>query len=136
MNLFDLDFFPFLLCSVTHLYFNSTAETKINKKEKWVDMARPTSTHYGLQSLYEMLLYEVYMSESIDWNNVIKKEARGLDDYDLGEVQELIEEYVVTKRGVVDKDKFYLPKNKAVKFDTDKLWFSVSKDDAKAYKRD
>jgi len=54
----------------------------------------------------------------------------------LGEVQELIEEYVVTKRGVVDKDKFYLPKNKAVKFDTDKLWFSVSKDEAKAYKRD
>ena len=99
-------------------------------------MARPTSTHYGLRSLYEMLLYEVYMSESIDWNNVIKKEARGLDDYDLGEVQELIEEFVVTKRGVVDKDKFYLPKNKAVKFDTDKLWFSVSKDEAKAYKRD
>ena len=63
------------------------------------------------------------MSESIDWNNVIKKEARGLDDYDLGEVQELHDEFVITKKGVVDKDKFHLPRNKAVKFDGDKLWF-------------
>lgn len=28
------------------------------------------------------------MNETIDWENVIK-EARGLDDYDLGEVQEV-----------------------------------------------
>ena len=77
-----------------------------------------------------------YMSESIDWNNVIKKEARGLDDYDLGEVQEINDEIVITKKGVVDKDKFYLPRNKAVKFDGDKLWFGVGKDEAKAFKRD
>ena len=76
------------------------------------------------------------MSESIDWSNVIKKEARGLDDYDLGEVQEIHDEIVITKKGVVDKDKFHLPRNKAVKFDGDKLWFGVGKDEAKAFKRD
>ena len=54
----------------------------------------------AFQSLYEMLLYEVYMNEIIDWDKIIKKEARGLDDYDLGEVQDLNEEFVVTKRGV------------------------------------
>jgi hypothetical protein len=90
----------------------------------------------AFQSLYEMLLYEVYMNEIIDWDKIIKKEARGLDDYDLGEVQDLNEEFVVTKRGVVDKDKFYLPRSKAVKFDGDKVWFSVTKDEAKAYKHD
>jgi hypothetical protein len=37
---------------------------------------------------------------------------------------------------VVDKDKFYLPRGKAVKFDGDKLWFNVTKDEAKAYKKD
>jgi hypothetical protein len=76
------------------------------------------------------------MSESIDWNNVIKKEARGLDDYDLGEVQEINDDIVITKKGVVDKDKFHLPRNKAVKFDGDKLWFELGKDEAKAFKRD
>jgi len=76
------------------------------------------------------------MNETIDWDKVIKKEARGLDDYDLGEVQELDDQFVITKKGVVDKDKFYLPRNKAVKFEGDKLWLDVSKDEAKAYKRD
>jgi hypothetical protein len=29
------------------------------------------------------------MSGTIDWDKVIKKEARALEDYDLGEVQEV-----------------------------------------------
>ncbi|MDW0168543.1 MAG: hypothetical protein QOK79_03275 [Nitrososphaeraceae archaeon] len=76
------------------------------------------------------------MDETIDWDKVIKKEARGLDDYDLGEVQEIDEERVITKKGVIDKDKFYLPRNKVNRFDGDKLWFEISKDEAKAYKHD
>jgi hypothetical protein len=46
------------------------------------------------------------MNETIDWEKVLKKEARGLDDYDLGEVQELNEEFVITKKGVIDKDTY------------------------------
>jgi hypothetical protein len=57
------------------------------------------------------------VNERIDWDKVIKKEARGLDDYDLGEVQEVDEDVVKTKKGVVDKDKFYLPRSKAIRFD-------------------
>jgi hypothetical protein len=52
----------------------------------------------------------------------------------LGEVQEVNEDVVKTKKGVVDKDKFYLPRSKAIRFDGDKLWFEISKDEAKAYK--
>jgi hypothetical protein len=81
-----------------------------------------------------MLPYELYMSETIDWGKVIKKEARGLEDYDLGEIQEVKEWRVVTKKGVVDKDKFYLPRDKAVRFDGDKVWFEVTKDQAELYK--
>jgi hypothetical protein len=76
------------------------------------------------------------MNEKIDWDRVTKKEARGLEDYDFGEIQEVKEWRVVTKKGVVDKDKFYLPRDKAVRFDGDKLWFEVTKDEAKAYKQD
>jgi len=74
--------------------------------------------------------------ETIDWDQVTKKEARGIDDYDLGEIQELNDQFVITKKGVVDKDRFYLPRDKAIRFDDDKLWFDVSKDEAKAYKHD
>jgi hypothetical protein len=75
------------------------------------------------------------MNETIDWDKVTKKEARGLEDYDLGEVQEVNEWRVVTKKGVVDKDKFYLPMDKALRFDGDKVWYEVTKDETKAYKQ-
>ena len=76
------------------------------------------------------------MNEAIDWEKVIKKEAKGLDDYDLGEVEKVDEEHVITKKGIVDKDRFYLPRNKVNRFDGDKLWFEVTKDEAKTYKHD
>jgi hypothetical protein len=76
------------------------------------------------------------MNETIDWDKVIKKEARGLEDYDLGEVQELRDKFVVTKKGSVDKDRFFLPRSKVLRLDRDKVWFEVTKDEAKAYKQD
>lgn len=57
------------------------------------------------------------MGETIDWENVIKKEARGINDFDLGEVQEVSGEQVITKKAIFDKDKFYLPKSKVNSFD-------------------
>ena len=76
------------------------------------------------------------MSGITNWDEVIKKEARGIDDYDLGEVHDLDVDTVVTKRGIVDKDKFYLPKSSAVRFDGHKVWFNVTKDEAKTFKKD
>jgi hypothetical protein len=80
--------------------------------------------------------HEHNMKEEIDWDKVIKKEARGIGDYHLGEVQEVDDQFVVTKKGIVDKDRFYIPKEKALRFDGDKLWFEVTKDWAEIYKRD
>ena len=54
------------------------------------------------------------MSANIEWNEIVKKEARGINDFDLGEVQEIQDDVVVTQKGVLDKDKFYLPKNVVV----------------------
>ena len=65
-----------------------------------------------------------------------KKRSAGIDDYDLGEVQEINEQHVITKKGVVDKNEFYLPRNKVNRFDGDKLWFELTKDEAKEYKHD
>ena len=50
-------------------------------------------------------------NNNIDWNDVIKKEARGINDADLGEVQEIRLDNVITKAGVVDKEVYSIPKN-------------------------
>ena len=57
--------------------------------------------------------------ESTTFNpeEIIKKEARGLGDADLGEVQEVTGEFIVTQKGTIDKDVFYFPKNLVDNFD-------------------
>ena len=46
-----------------------------------------------------------------DWNEAIKKEARGRNAADLGEVLEIRDDIIVTERGTLNKEKFYLPKS-------------------------
>jgi uncharacterized protein (TIGR02271 family) len=71
-------------------------------------------------------------SSSISWDDVRKKEARGVsDDYDFGEVQEVGSNYVVTQRGLVSKEKFYLPKYLVQGYDGDTLWFNITEDQAR-----
>ncbi|WP_458721167.1 hypothetical protein [Candidatus Nitrosocosmicus sp. R] len=67
---------------------------------------------------------------NIDWNDVIKKEARGINDTDLGEVQEIRLDNVITKAGVVDKEVYSIPKNLVERYDGHNLWFRVTKEDA------
>jgi hypothetical protein len=69
-------------------------------------------------------------NNNIDWNDVIKKEARGINDADLGEVQEIRLDNVITKAGVVDKEVYSIPKNLVDRYDGHNLWFRVTKEDA------
>ncbi|HJU60237.1 MAG TPA: hypothetical protein VJ583_10825 [Nitrososphaeraceae archaeon] len=76
---------------------------------------------------------------NVNYNSeeIVKKEARGLgDDTDFGEVQEILGEYIITQKGNVAKDRFYIPKNLVEKFDGDTVYFKITKDEAKQYKRD
>lgn len=70
------------------------------------------------------------MSSSIDWNDVIKKEARGINDVDFGEVQEVTSQFVITQKGLIDIETFGIPKERAESYDGSILRFSVSEDEA------
>ncbi|MBA3749965.1 MAG: hypothetical protein H0X03_03570 [Nitrosopumilus sp.] len=72
------------------------------------------------------------MSNNIDWNNIIKKEARGINDDDLGEIQQVLPNDIVTTVGVVNKEIYCIPKSLVEKFDDHTLWFKISKDAAKS----
>ena len=70
-------------------------------------------------------------SNNIDWDDVIKKEARGSDDEDLGEVKETDGDYVIVQKGVINKEKFYIPKNMAESYDGSVLRFNISKEEVR-----
>ncbi len=76
-------------------------------------------------------------STNFNWNNVIKKEAMEGDDMaDLGEVQEVGQHYILTQRGVVHKDKFYIPKYLVIGFDRNTLWFDLSEAEIMKFNRE
>ncbi|HEX2406371.1 MAG TPA: YsnF/AvaK domain-containing protein [Nitrososphaeraceae archaeon] len=75
-------------------------------------------------------------SNNIEWNNVIKKEARGIDDEDLGEVQEVRGNYVLVQKGLINKEKFYIPKDQAESYDGDVLRFRFSKQELDQFQRE
>jgi uncharacterized protein (TIGR02271 family) len=70
-------------------------------------------------------------SRVTDWNDVIKKEARGLNDADLREVQEVNETIVVTEKGSINKEKFYLPKSITHGYNGRTLLFDITEEEAK-----
>ena len=68
------------------------------------------------------------MSSNIDWTDVIKKEARGLNDFDLGEVQEVSNGLILTQKGIVNKEIFSIPQNIVVSYDGKVLRFRISEE--------
>ena len=70
------------------------------------------------------------MSLNIDWVDVIKKEARGLNDADFGEVQEVSNGLVLTQRGIVNKELFSFPQSAVDSYDGMVLKFNISEIEA------
>ena len=67
--------------------------------------------------------------QGIDWDDVIKKEARGINDEDLGEVKEVGDTYVLVQKGVINKEKFYVPQNEVESYDGNILRFKLSEEE-------
>jgi uncharacterized protein (TIGR02271 family) len=66
-----------------------------------------------------------------DWDEVIKKEARGRNDANLGEVLEVRDDIVITERGTLNKEKFYLPKSIPHGFNGHTLLLDITEKEAK-----
>jgi hypothetical protein len=67
---------------------------------------------------------------TIPWDEVIKKEARAIDDYDLGEVRQVTSDDVITHKGIVNTKWFQIPKRLAQEFDGNKLVFKLTQEEA------
>ena len=68
---------------------------------------------------------------TINWNNIINRDTRSIDDADLGKVQGLFEPFVVTEKGTIKKEKFYIPKSLFQRYDGEVLCFNITEQRAK-----
>jgi hypothetical protein len=63
----------------------------------------------------------------IHWETLSGKDAKTLDRSDLGKVKQVATDYVYTEKGVIDKEKYFIPRRFADLFDGKTLWFSITK---------
>jgi hypothetical protein len=76
-------------------------------------------------------------SKDIDWNDIIKKEARGINnDENFGEVQNIFGNYIRVQRGIIDKETFYIPKDQIENYDGHILKFRLSESDLNKYQNE
>ena len=76
------------------------------------------------------------MASSINWNDVSKKEARGSNNIDLGEIQEVLSDSVIIQKGLIDKETYKIPKSLVQSFDGKILSIEVSENQVMNFKVD
>jgi hypothetical protein len=67
----------------------------------------------------------------LDRNEIIKKEARSLDDANLGKVQEINETSIIIEKGTKNKDKFYIPRSIPHAYNGSVILLDITEDEAK-----
>lgn len=77
----------------------------------------------------------VKSDKNVNFDDVIKKEAIGIDGLDLGKVQEVGKTFVVTQRGLIDKKKYHLPISSVESFDGEFLKLKINETDLKSYEQ-
>jgi hypothetical protein len=70
-------------------------------------------------------------SDTINWNNIIKKEVRDINDTYLGKVQGISEPFIITEKGNIIKEKFYIPKNLLEGYDDIIVYCRISEREAR-----
>ena len=72
-------------------------------------------------------------SDNINWNNIIKKEVRGINDIYLGTVRGISEPFILTEKGTIIKEKFFIPKNLLERYDDIVVYCGIDEKEARNY---
>jgi hypothetical protein len=70
---------------------------------------------------------------NVNWHEALKKSACGIDA-DFGKVEEVDTNHIITRKGLVRKHKFYLPKKIVEKMDENRILLNITEDEAEIYK--
>ena len=74
-------------------------------------------------------------SKDIPWNEIIKKEAVGINNEDLGKVQEVGSVSILTKKGFLNTEFFDIPKDLIERYDGNKVYFKINEEQARNFSK-
>jgi len=68
-----------------------------------------------------------------NWDDILNKKARGIDA-DLGKVEAIAAEHIITKKGILKVNRFFLPKKLVEKIEFDRIRLNLTEKEAEVYK--
>jgi uncharacterized protein (TIGR02271 family) len=71
----------------------------------------------------------------INWNEVLEKEAVGVDGLDLGTVKEVGDTFIITQKGLINKKKYHLPLSSVDGFNNGVLILKINEADLHSYQQ-
>jgi len=75
------------------------------------------------------------MSQNIRWEEIINKRAIGIDRCDLGRVERISDDKIITRKGLINKSRYLMPKKLVDKFYENVLYFKIMKAEAKQFRQ-
>ena len=74
-------------------------------------------------------------SKNIPWNEIIKKDAVGINHEDFGKIQEVGSVSILTKKGFLNTEFFDIPKDLVASYDGDKVYFKINEYEARYFSK-
>ena len=75
------------------------------------------------------------MNQNIRWQEVLNKRAIGIDKCDLGKVEQIYDDIIITKKGLINKSRYLMPKKLVDRFDGNMVYFKIMKAEAKQFRQ-
>ncbi|HVE36769.1 MAG TPA: hypothetical protein VNA18_01080 [Nitrososphaeraceae archaeon] len=75
------------------------------------------------------------MNQNIRWQEVLNKRAIGIDKCDLGKVEQINDDIIITKKGLINESKYLMPKKLVDRFAGNILYFKIMKAEAKQFRQ-
>ena len=74
-------------------------------------------------------------SKNIPWNEIIKKDAVGINNEDFGKIQEVGSVSILTKKGFLNTEFFDIPKDLVASYDGNKVYFKINEEEARNFSK-
>lgn len=79
--------------------------------------------------LYSLLLRKLTIG--LSWDKAKGKNAKSIDNKEIGKIKEISQDYIQIKKGIVDRDYFFVPKYFVEGYEDDDIILSLTEDEIK-----
>jgi hypothetical protein len=69
------------------------------------------------------------LTVGLSWDKAKGKNAKSINKKEIGKIEEISQEYIQIKKGIVDKDYFFVPKYFVEGYDGDDIILSLTEDE-------